>query len=81
MTKQELTEAFELAQTPSEECDWSALSIFEGFGLPDFKPVHCTKWAVSRLIRYQCLYIGGGWDYKALNDLADAGRRNFNIMG
>ena len=81
MTKKELASALELARIGEAEFDHGTLAVFDGFGLRDFEPVHVTLWAVSRLIRYQCLFIGGGWDTAALAELASAGRRNFLIIG
>lgn len=58
------------------------ISIFDGFGLPDFKGVVCTLRQVAFLIRWQCVDIlGRGMDSVALNEIANVGRWKFNIVG
>lgn len=78
MTKDELSRAVELAKTKAELPQ--DLSIFDGFGLPDFQPVHTTIDAVAALIRWQCQCLYGGFDLEALNEVAYCGRRKFLII-
>jgi hypothetical protein len=80
MSKDEFKQAFALAQVVQPETDHSALALFHGCGLPDFKTVHCTLAAVAVLIRYQCAYMFGGWDHEALAETADIARRKFQII-
>jgi hypothetical protein len=80
MNKIELTKALELAKTRhvNEPTD---ISIFAGFGLSDYQPVFVTLDSVAALINWQCLQFNGQYDPIALNEIADAGRHKFNIIG
>ena len=80
MTKQEFKEAFRLAHKSEEKYDWPTLDIFSGCGLPDFKSIFCTLWAVSRILRYQCLQFDGSWNDKELNEMAYIARHKFQII-
>ena len=79
MTKPEFKQAFKLAEVEQPDSN-AALSLFHGCGLPDFETVHCTLSAVASLIRYQCMYIFGGWDHEELSNIADIARRKFQII-
>ena len=81
MTRKELARALELAKIGEREYNWAVLSVFDGFGLPDFEPIQTTLWAVSRLVRYQCLQLCGEIDTVALNELAFFARKRFLIIG
>jgi hypothetical protein len=80
MNKSEMKKALELAKTRkvNEPTD---ISIFAGFGLSDFEPVSVTLDSVAALINWQCLQFSGQMDPIALNEIAVAGRRKFNIIG
>ena len=56
------------------------LSIFDGFGLPDFKPVTCTVEALAMLIRWQCFCLNGSIDSEALQEIATLGRHRFFVL-
>ncbi len=78
MTTAEFKEAVEIAASSIElnHC----LSIFDGFGLPGFRPITVTLFQVARLIRWQALQINGEWDNEALNDVRNFGRCRFVIV-
>ena len=56
------------------------LSIFDGFGLPDFKPVTCTVEALAMLVRWQCFCLNGSIDAEALQEIATLGRHRFYVL-
>lgn len=56
-------------------------SIFDGFGLHDFQPVTCTIPQVAALIRWQCFQMNGNIDANALQEIANAGRKKFTVIG
>ncbi len=56
------------------------LSIFDGFGLPDFKPITCTVEALAMLIRWQCFCFDGSIDPEALQEIATLGRHRFHVL-
>ena len=56
------------------------LSIFDGFGLPDFKPITCTVEALAMLIRWQCFCLNGSIDAEALQEVATCGRHRFHVL-
>ncbi len=82
MTKREIGEAIALAQSDIElpGMQDGALAIFDGFGLPDFRPVYVSLEAVASLIRYQTFYLGDGIDNEALNEIAQCGRKQFMVL-
>jgi len=78
MTKKELKEILEVAKsnvTLDED-----LSIFDGYGLKEFKKVYVTKNQVAKLIRWQTFQFNGNIDSKALNDLINIGSKKFIII-
>jgi len=84
MTKDEFKQAFALANGPQDGRDTSGLDsgLFNGFGLKDFTPVHCTVAMVASLIVYQAKFMfGDGWDAAALDEVATFGRKKFIIVG
>jgi hypothetical protein len=81
MNRQEMKAAMAQAQSPQAEFDHVALAIFEGFGLPDFRPVHVTTYAVGQLIRWQARRFDGQFDPTALQEIAQLGRQRFLIIG
>ena len=53
---------------------------FDGFGLPDFRPVTCTVEALAMLIRWQCFQLNGEINAEALQEIAVCGRRRFTLL-
>ena len=80
MTKSEFTKAFKLAKSAATLSD-SENELFYGFGLKDFKPIHCTIEGVAKIIRWQCEQFNGDWDMEALNEIAYFGKKRFIIIG
>ena len=56
------------------------LTMFDGFGLPGFRPITCTLEALAMLIRWQCVRLDGSVDGEALQEIAEAGRRRFTVL-
>ena len=56
------------------------LSIFDGFGLPDFRPVTCTVEALAILIRWQSVQLNGEINAAALQEIATYGRHRFLVL-
>ena len=56
------------------------ISVFDGFGLHDFKPVVCTTRQLAFLIRWQCFNMNGTIDSSALDEIMQAGRRKFTVI-
>jgi hypothetical protein len=56
------------------------LSIFDGYGLPGFKPITCTLEALAMLVRWQCICFDGSIDSEALAEIADLGRHRFMVL-
>ena len=56
------------------------LSVFDGFGLPDFQPVVVTTAQVAALMRWQGLCLDGSWDMPAIQEVRTHGRRKFEII-
>ena len=80
MTTQQLSDAVALARSGAA-LNLDDLSLFDGFGLPDFRPVACTPEALAMLVRWQCVCFDGSIDQEALNEIATAGRHRFRIVG
>lgn len=80
MTSKEFSAAFKIAQSKRHLGD-EAAGLFDGFGLPDFKVVHVTLDQVAELIRWQALQMNREFDPVALQEIADAGRKKFMIIG
>ncbi len=78
MTKQELGCAFEIAKSSADLINEN--EPFNGFALPEFRPLLCTVREVARLIRWQCQRFNGTWDMEALAEIREAGRRKFEII-
>lgn len=79
MTRDEMKAAVELAKSDAT-LEGEDLDIFNGFGLPDFNPIHVTIRAVAALIRWQAQQFNGQFDAEALNEIAERGRRRFLII-
>lgn len=56
------------------------LSLFDGFALPDFRPVTCTVEALAMLVRWQCVCFDGSIDGEALQEIATVGRHRFTVL-
>ena len=80
MNRAQFKKAIDLAMSKAE-LSLVDFDVFFGFGLDDFKPVYCTIEQVARLIRWQALYLDGGIDQEALDEIAAAGRSKFIICG
>ena len=80
MTMQQLSQAVAIARS-GKSLDIESMGIFDGFGLPDFKPVVCTLDALAMLIRWQCVQFNGELDHEALNEIAERGRHRFHVVG
>lgn len=55
--------------------------ILMGFGLPDFKQVHCLLEVAAACIRWQCGTMSGGWDNEAMEECRVAFRHKVVIVG
>ena len=80
MTMQQLSQAVAIARS-DKPLDIESMGIFDGFGLPEFKPVVCTLDALAMLVRWQCVQFNGGLDPQALNEIAECGRHRFHVVG
>ena len=80
MTKQQFSQAFDLAKTTSEDLSLEDIGIFDGFGLEGFNPVFVTIRQVARLIRWQAGQMNGGWDAHNLDEIGQLGRKRFQII-
>jgi hypothetical protein len=87
MNKAELTAAVNLAKDKSQRFvddrgkEIVDTSIFDGFALYGFQPVTCTLRQLAALVRWQCVMMNGEIDAEKLNELADAGRHKFTVVG
>ena len=88
MNKTELSQALAIAQdknrapfidreTGKHRVD---ISIFDGFGLHGFQPVHCTLEQVAFLIVWQCFNMDGSINAHNFDELATAGRHKFLVV-
>ena len=67
MKTADLDRALALARSEAQ-LNMADLSIFDGFALPDFRPVTCTVEALAMLVRWQCVCFDGSIDAEALQD-------------
>jgi hypothetical protein len=81
MTKNEFNTAFKLAKIGDYDHSYSDLSIFDGFGLSDFQPVHCSIDALAALINWQSLQFNGQYDQMALDEIGYCGKNKFIVIG
>lgn len=65
------------SDTPLNVAD---LAIFDGYGLPDFRPVTCTVEALAMLLRWECVCLDGSVDAEALQQIAQLGRHRFTVL-
>ena len=80
MTSAEFKAAFQLAKS-GEDLSRFSMDSFDGFGLPDFKPVTVQTGDVARLIRWQAGCFDGSWDMEAAGAVRECGRKRFLIVG
>jgi hypothetical protein len=80
MNKEQLQAAFKIAESDADLMG-EDISIFDGFALKDFKPVHCTLRAVAYLMRWQARYLNGKWDQQALDEVCHWARYRFICLG
>lgn len=87
MTKNELNAGLALAKDKSFRCiddngkHLIDTSMFDGFGLHDFKPITCTVENLAALIRWQCFQMNGGIDQASLQEIATIGKKKFTVLG
>ena len=83
MTKDELNKAADIAQSDTDlSNETDQIHIFDGFALPDFKPVYVTIEQVAALIRWQCVLLNGaGFNADAFDEVARIGKRKFIVVG
>lgn len=83
MTKKEFEQAWLLANDHENVGSGyieGNIGIFNGFGLPDFKPVNCTIKQVAQLINWQCKMFNGQYDMQELDNIKYFGRVKFIIL-
>ena len=85
MKKVEATAALSIARS-DENLAGEDIGMFDGYGLRDFQPVHCTVKQVAALIRWQCFYMmkrmgGPDMNMEEFNELCHIGRKKFIIVG
>lgn len=79
MKRNQLEKAVQLSLSKTD-LDLADLAIFDGFGLPGFKPVTVTTRALAMLIRWQCVQLNGQINSEALDEIATLGRTRFNVI-
>lgn len=72
-----------VAMARNSDVDLSAYDdgILDGFGLPEFKPVHVVLEVAAKCIRWQCCQLNGGIDNEALEQCREAFRHRVFIVG
>jgi hypothetical protein len=65
------------SDTPLNVAD---LAVFDGYGLPDFRPIACTVEALAMLVRWECFCLDGSVDAEALEQIARLGRHRFTVL-
>lgn len=81
MNKAEMTQALAIAKDNTIDLLNEDISLFDGYGLSDFVPVHVTLRQVARIIRWQAQCLDGTWDANEINQIANKGRKRFMIIG
>jgi len=79
MNRTDLDSALAIARS-DRALDLDDLALFDGFGLPDFRPVTCTIDALAALVRWQCVRFDGSIDGEALDEIARYGRHRFAVL-
>lgn len=81
MKKDQLQRAVEIATSDEDlSTEMEQIDIFSGFGLPDFEPVTVTVKQLAALVRWQCSQFNGGIDAQALNEIAELGKKRFQVV-
>ncbi len=81
MNKAEMTQALAIAKDSTIDLLNEDISLFDGYGMEDFTPVHVTLRQVARVIRWQAQYMNGTWNAAEINMIAHYGRKRFMIIG
>lgn len=86
MNAAEYKAAFAIADDTSIDLSGEDISIFDGYGLPDFKPVVATLRQVARLMRWQALYMmtkpgASRWDAEELTSIRNLFRKRVTVAG
>lgn len=76
MTTKQFNEAVKLSATYPE----ADTLCFDGFGLPDFKPVYVTLKQVAALINWQARFFDGNFDQEALAEVKRYSKNKFLIV-
>lgn len=79
MNKVEFTDALRIAKDSTIDLIDEELGLMNGYGLPNFEPVSVSTRQVARMIRWQALYLNGGWDVEEINSVRQLGRNRFEI--
>lgn len=81
MTKDQLQCAVEIATSNEDlSTEMEQIDIFSGYGLSNFKPVTVTVKQLAALVRWQCAQFNGGIDAQALNEIAELGKKRFQVV-
>lgn len=81
MNKAEMTQALTIAKNADIDLTNEDISLFDGYGLNGFVPIHVTVKQVARVIRWQAQYMNGTWDAEEINMITNYGRKRFIIIG
>ena len=81
MTKMEMAKALEIAKNPNINLLKEDISIFDGFGLHGFEPIHVTLNQIARIIRWQAQCMDGTWNAEEINAIATIGKKKFRVIG
>jgi len=80
VNKAQLDQAMDIARSDRDLSNFDD-ELLHGYGLASFKPVSVCLEAVARMIRWQCIYINGGIDADALDQLVRVFRHHVTIIG
>ena len=80
MTKEQLSAAMRIVEKTNESLLDVDISIFLGYGLPDFKAIYCTIRQLAALIRWDCLLFNGEVNGQALDELCKIARIKFSVL-
>lgn len=81
MTAAEFKRAFAIADDDTIDLSGVDNNIIMGYGLPGFQPVPVTLEMVAKEIRWHALMMNGKWNSEALEEVRDACRRAFVVVG
>lgn len=79
MKTTDLDRALAIARSDAD-LNLADIELFNGFALPDFRPVTCTIEALAVLVRWQCIRFDGSIDGEALQEIATVGRHRFTVL-